>query len=186
MNRKFLPLVFLAFILFACAPATSAPTPTKTPSPKPSATATQTNTPPPTLTPTPATDILYEELITCAGFEILCSNPHAFGLEGAALESWRAKRAEVDAMYETAWGQVLAENAAEGKWQAEFQTFFGRSAPDVNNWNNLSNQDQMDMVAAWLRIYNDGVTAVNVPSGWINEAVSNRDLETISKPFERI
>jgi hypothetical protein len=107
-------------------------------------------------------------------------------LEGAALESWRAKRAEVDAMYETAWGQVLAENAAEGKWQAEFQTFFGRSAPDVNNWNNLSNQDQMDMVAAWLRIYNDGVTAVNVPSGWINEAVSNRDLETISKPFERI
>lgn len=79
-------------------------------------------------------------------------------------------------MYETAWGQVLAENAAEGKWQAEFQTFFGRSAPDVNNWNNLSNQDQMDMVAAWLRIYNDGVTAVNVPSGWISEAVSSRDL----------
>jgi hypothetical protein len=175
MKRILLLSILLA--LTACAPATIA-----APSPTPSSipTSTQTATPAPTATMTatqiPPIEIIHQSLETCPGFEILCTNPHAFGLEGQALADWRKLREQKDNEYETAWRDLLSQTAAEGKWQAEFYTFFSEEAPDISQWDTLDWRQRMNAVAAWLRVYGDGLTAVNIPTSWIREAASSREL----------
>jgi hypothetical protein len=189
MKRILLLSILLA--LTACAPATIA-----APSPTPSSipTSTQTATPAPTATMTatqiPPIEIIHQSLETCPGFEILCTNPHAFGLEGQALADWRKLREQKDNEYETAWRDLLSQTAAEGKWQAEFYTFFSEEAPDISQWDTLDWRQRMNAVAAWLRVYGDGLTAVNIPTSWMNEFASGRQIvfekHNVDGPFSQI
>ena len=181
---KRIPLVSILFVLtalgvnlIACAPATTA-VPSPTPSPIPTSTQTATLAPTATATATQIspTAIIHESLATCPGFESLCTNPHAFGLTGAELTKWQELRAKLDGIYDKAWGQLVTEVRSDSKFTTEYKQFFNQQEVPTGEWKNLTNQQKMDMVAAYLRVYGDGVTAVNIPTSWMREAASSRDL----------
>lgn len=179
MSHKILTTLCLVFVLVSCSPArtaapaqtsevsqtsevltTSTPAPTETPIP----TATQS------ATATPAIDVLRESLEICPGFEVLCTNPHAFGLAGAELTKWQDLRAQKNAEYTKAWGELIN---ASSTWQAEYQTFFGEDAP-TGAFESLSQEQQLNVIAAYMRVQNaDGFMPFNISTDLINATIAD-------------
>lgn len=173
MSRKIFTILCLAFLLVSCS---SAPAPTVTTTSQAAVTFTpaSTDTPAPTATraatATPAIDVLRESFATCPGFEVLCTNPHAFGLSGAELIKWQQLRAQKDAEYTKAWGEVINKDTA---WQAEYRKFLGENPP-IGTFESLTLEQQLNVIAVYMRVQNaNGFMPFNISTDLINATIDD-------------